>query len=131
MRSMNSFSVSASYPSFATSCLMCGTAPIARRFDQDKGDRVAHRRDVLHRPAEGGVERRDSEQPAGRDLGDADDDAAVVVDLEFGPDGRVLELGELLVGDDDEAIFGVDVLDAPFDQLRTSEQARVVEARGP
>jgi hypothetical protein len=44
------------------------------------------------------------------------------------PDLGVLELGELLVLDDDEAVLGVDVGDVPLDELRPPEEARVVEA---
>ena len=69
-----------------------------------------------------------AEQPAGRDLGDADDLAAVIVELEFRADFGVLELAELGVLDDEEAVLGKDVLDLALDEARPAVQAAVVQA---
>ena len=61
-------------------------------------------------------------------MGDADDHAAVVVELELGADLRVLELGELGVLDREEGILREDILDLSLEQGRPAEQAGIVEA---
>ena len=79
-------------------------------------------------PAVGRVERRDAEQPARGDLGHANDDAAVIVDLEGRANRRILELSELGVLDGEKPVLGEDVFDVAFDELGAAEQARVIEA---
>ena len=61
-------------------------------------------------------------------MGDADDDAAMIVELELGADLRILELVELRVLDGDKGVLGEDVRDVARDQLRPAEETGVVEA---
>ena len=62
-------------------------------LDQNVGDREARVRDVLKRPFVGRVERRNTKQTAAGHLGDAHDDAAVIVQLKFGSDRGLSSLG--------------------------------------
>ena len=112
----------------ATCCLIDGDVGRRLRLDQQIGDREAGVRDVLQRAVVGRVQRRHAEQAARGDLGDADDHAAVVVELELGADLRVLEFVELRVLDRDEGVLGEDVLDLAAQKRGPAEQAGVVEA---
>ncbi len=107
---------------------MCGMAAEFCGSIEDERDRVTHRGDVLDGAVERRVERRNAKESAGGHLGDAHDDAAVVVQLELGSHLGILELRILLVLDHDEAVLGVDVGDVALDELRPAEEARIVEA---
>src|ERR1039457_1307504 len=97
------------------------------RFHQYIGHRKPRGRDILNCALIRRIKRRDSEPPARCDSRDADDLAAVVVQLEFRPERRILDLREFRVFHHDESVFGVNVLDSPRDEFRSAEKAGVVE----
>ena len=79
-------------------------------LDQQVGDGETGVGYVLQRAVVGRVEGRYAEQPARGDMRDADDDAAMIVELKLGANFRVFELVELRILDRDEGILGKDVL---------------------
>ena len=86
-------------------------------LDQHVGDGEARLRQILQGTVVGRVQRGHAEQPARCDSRNADDHAAVIVELEVGADPGVLELVELRILDGDEGVLAVDVLDLPSSSM--------------
>ena len=85
-------------------------------FDQNVRDGEARVGDVLEGSLIGGVSGRDAEQAAAGDGGDADDDAAMLIQLEPGSKMWIAQLRELRILDDDEGVLAIDVFN--FSEFR-------------
>ena len=73
------------------------------------------------------VKGRDSEQSAGGDFGDADNDSPVVIYLEFRTDLGIVELVEFCVLNYDKCVFCIDVLNFSLYEFRPAKQTGIVQ----
>ena len=56
------------------------------------------------------------------------DDRPIIIQLELRPDVRVLEFGKLRIPHRDESVLRIDIFDLSLDELRSAQQACVVQS---